>query len=170
MEDRLEISNSKNKKIGLTIFGVLLTFIGYTQSLFGLVYFSKGISYIFLGLGIVVLIGGVASIIASKGPALILTKEGLNYNPKINAFVKWTEIEGVTDFNLNNHHTLLIRLKDVAAFIEKQEDEKLKKKMKLILKVRETPISIDPFLLEISRSKLKETLHEYLVKYGNATN
>jgi len=167
MEDRLEISNSKNKTIGLTIFGALLTFIGYTQSLFGLVYFSKGISYIFLGIGVLVLIGGVVSIFASKGPAIILTNEGLNYNPKINAFVKWTEVAGFTDYNLNNHHTILVRLKDVNAFIEKQEDEKLKNKMTLALKVRETPIAIDPFLLEISRSKLNETLHEYLVKYGN---
>ncbi len=168
MEDRLEISISKTKNIGLIILGALLTLIGFTQSLFGLLYFSKGLSYLFLGMGIIILIGGFAALLLLKGPRIILTKEGLMFNPKTNGFVKWTEVEGYTDFNLNNHHTILIRLKNVDAFIEKQQDEKVKKNMKRILAIRETPISIDPLILEISRSTLKETLHEYLVKYGNA--
>ena len=168
MEDRLEIAVSKTKNIGLISLGVLLTFIGFTQSLFGLLFFSKGLSYLFLGMGGIVLIGGVIALIGLKGPRLILTKEGLMYNPKTNGFVKWIEIEGYTDFDFNGHHTILIRLKDVDAFIEKQQDEKIKKNMKRIMKIRETPISIDPLILEISRSKLKETLHTYLVKYGNA--
>ena len=169
MKDRLEISNSKTKNIGLIIMGALFTFIGFTQNLFGLIYFSKSFSYIILGIGVIVLIGGVVELLLMKGPRLILTKEGLNYNPKTNAFVKWTAIEGVTDFSLNGHHTLLIRLKNAEAFIEKQKDEKVKKNMKRIMRIRETPITIENiFLLEFSRSKLKETLHEYIVKYGNA--
>ncbi|GEM_PF-5307695 len=168
MEDRLEISNSKTKTIGLIILGALFIVFGLNNSFLGLIYFSKTLSYIFLGIGSVVLIGGIATLLLLKGPRVILTKEGLIYNPKTNGFVKWTEIEGVTGYSLNNHHTLLIHLKDVEAFIEKQKDEKVKKNMKRMLRIRETPLSIDPSLLEISRSKLKETLHEYLVKYGNS--
>ena len=168
MEDRLEISNSKTKTLGFLALGALFIFFGLNRNLFGFIHLTQVLSYIFLGIGSVVLIGGIAALLFMKGPRLILTKEGLNYNPKTNAFVKWTEIEGVTDFSLNGNHTLLIRLKNVDAFIEKQKDEKVKKNMKRILRIHETPISIDNlFLFEISRGKLKETLHEYLVKYGN---
>ncbi len=170
MEDKLEISVSKTKSIGMIIFGVLMLFFGLKNNILGFIYLSQYASYTFLVLGVIVLIGGVVALLLLKGPQVILTKEGLMYNPKTNAFVKWLEIEGVTDFSLNGHHTLLIRLKDVDAFIEKQQDEKIKKNMKRILRIRETPISIDPMLLELSRSELKETLYEYLVKYGNSSN
>jgi len=169
MEDRLEISNSKTKTLGFFVLGVLFIVFGLTHNIVGFIPISQLLSYVFLGIGAAILIGGAAALLFMKGPRLILTKEGLTYNPKTNAFVKWTEIEGVTDFSLNGNHTLLIRLKDVAAFIEKQQDEQVKKNMKRILRVRETPISIDSILLlELSRAKLLETLHEYLVKYGNA--
>jgi len=169
MEDSLEISNSKIKTLGFLVVGVLFIVFGLNHSLLGFIPLSKYASYAFLIFGVIILIGGAAALLFMKGPRLILTKEGLNYNPKTNAFVKWTEIEGVTDFSLNGNHTLLIRLKNVDAFIEKQQDEKVKKNMKRILRIRETPISIDSImLLELSRSKLLETLHEYLVKYGNS--
>lgn len=167
MEDRLEISNSKNKAIGFLLVGVLFIVFGLNKSLLGFIHLSQVLSYFFLGLGCIILIGGVMGFIFQKGPRLIFTKEGLVYNPKINGFLKWTEIEGYTDYSLNNHHTILIRLNNVDAFIEKQQDEKLKKNMKRIMRIRDTPISIDPLLLELSRSKIMEILHEYLVKYGN---
>jgi hypothetical protein len=168
LEDRLEISNSKTKTLGLLALGVLFIFFGLNNSVLGFIPISQVLSYVFLGIGVIVLIGGLAALLFLKGPQVILTKEGLIYNAKTNVFVKWTEIEGVTDFSLNGHHTLLIRLKNVDAFIEKQQDEKIKKNMKRIMRIRETPLSIDSLLLELSRSKLLETLHEYLVKYGNS--
>lgn len=169
MEDRLEISNSKPKTLGFLVVGILFIVFGLTHSLFGFITLSQVLSYIFLGIGGIILIGGASAFFLMKGPRLILTKEGLMYNPKTNAFVKWTEIEGVTDFSLNGNHTLLIRLKNVDAFIEKQHDEKIKKNMKRILRIRETPISINSIiLLELSRNKLLEILHEYLEKYGNS--
>ena len=168
MEDRLEIANSKAKTLGLLALGALFIFFGLNNSVLGFIPISQVLSYVFLGIGGIILIGGVVALLMLKGPQVILTKEGLIYNPKTKVFVKWTEIEGVTDFSLNGHHTLLIRLKNVDTFIEKQQDEKVKKNMKRIMLIRETPISIDPLLLELSRSKLKETLHEYLAKYGNS--
>ncbi len=168
MEDRLEISVSKTKNIGMIIFGVLMLFIGLKNNIFGFIDLSKYASYTFLVLGVIVLTGGVVALLMLKGAQIILTREGLMYNPKTNGFVKWTEIDGITDCSLNGHHTLLIRLKNVENYIESQQNEKIKKSMKRIMHIRETPISIDPMLLEISRSKLKETLHEYLVKCGNA--
>ena len=168
MEDRLEISNSKTKPLGLLALGALFIFFGLNNSILGFIHISQVLSYIFLGIGGIVIIGGVVALIVMKGPQVILTNEGLIYNAKTNALVKWTEMEGFIDFSLNGHHTLLIRLKNVDAFIEKQQDEKIKKNMKRIMRIRETPISVDPLLLELSRSKLLETLHEYLVKYGNS--
>ena len=156
MEDRLEISNSKTKTLGFLVIGILFIVFGLNNSLLGFIPLSKIASNILLIMGIIVLIGTASALLFMKGPRLILTKEGLIYNPKTNGFVKWTEIEGVTDYSLNNHHTLLIRLKDVDEFIEKQQDEKVKKNMKRMLRIRETPLSIDPSLLEISRSKLRK--------------
>ena len=166
MEDRLEISNSKNKKIGLIIIGLIAMFCGLTNTLLGILHINNFYSYFFLIAGIGAIIGGLLALFFFKGPVVILTKESLTYNPKINGFVKWTDIEGFTDYSLNSHHTILIRLKNVDAFIENQKDEKLKKKMRLGLRLRETPIAIDPTLLEISRKELLETLQTYLVKYG----
>ena len=98
MEDRLEISNSKVKTIGFIILGALFIVSGVNNSFLGFIYLSKTLSYIFLGIGSIVLIGGIAALLLLKGPRVILTKEGLIYNPKTNGFVKWTEIEGVTDY------------------------------------------------------------------------
>jgi len=166
MEERLEISNSKNKKIGAIVLGLVFIGIGITRSLLGIVYLKTFYAYFFLFVGIAVFIGSILALFFLKGPAVILTKEYLMYNPKKNGSVKWTEIEGFTDYSVNSHHTILIRLKNVDAFIENQKDEKVKKRMKLGLRLRETPISIDPTLLEMSRSELLENLQMYLVKYG----
>jgi len=168
MDDTLEISNSKVKKIGLIVLGVVLIIIGLTRSLLGILNLSAFYSYFFLIGGIASFVGGLISLFVLNGPVVILNPEGLIFNPKTNGFVKWTDIEGFTDYSFNHQHIILIRLKNAEEFIENQKDEKLKKRMKLGLRVHKTPISINPLLLEVSRNKLKENLHMYLVKYGQA--
>jgi len=163
MENKLEIHNSKKKALGLFILGIVFMLIVYKTSSFINIPVNYG-----LIIGAIIGISGLGLLFfQKKGPVLILTPEGLTYDTTNNHFVKWSEIEGYTDYNFNNVHTLRVNLKYPEKYIAHQ-DQNRQKKLRMLMKLHDTPIIISsPTFLEISKTKLKEELHEYLVKYGD---
>jgi hypothetical protein len=173
--EKIEIYSSKKKSfllfIGSLIFvvGGIYMFISaenFTGYRARSPLFIKGIgiaSVLFFGLGIYV---SIKQLLENQ-LILIIDIKGVNVNPKksLTEFIEWKNINGFSEFKIQNQKFVIINVNNSEYWIEKEENRVRKKLMKFNMNNYGSPFNLSANSMQMNYAELMKTLNENLNKY-----
>jgi hypothetical protein len=123
-----------------------------------------------LGVLAIIFFGGLSVFVAKKlfdkNPGLVLNSEGIVDNASIASpgFIPWSEITGISVFEMNKQKTLIVHLTDPKKYAD-QGNFLLRKLNQANTKFSGSPIYISATTLDIKFDELLDLFDQYLQKY-----
>lgn len=108
----------------------------------------------------------------SKQVGLMINSDGLIDNSAGNSAgqILWTDVKGITIYNVMNQKFVSVHVKDPEKYISAQKNVFKRKLMAQNYKMAGTPISISPNTLKISFNELHSLLQDRFGKYKQSQN
>ena len=170
--NRIEIYSNKKKAFLLLIGSIGFVILGFfcffnaenmTNSLFRnpLIIKIAGIaSVLFFGFGIYV---SVKQLFKNK-LMLILDENGINVNPTKNEFIKWNDIEGFSEIQINSVKIIIIEVNKPENYINNETNKFRKKLMEYNFRNYGSPFNISVSTMNTTHKELFKMLNENLIK------
>jgi len=123
------------------------------------------VGIIFFGFGIFV---AIKRLLKSE-IALIISKVGLNVNPKksLSEFIRWEDILGFEEIKIRSTKFVIIGVRNPGFWLEKETNAFRKKLMQFNTNNYGSPFNIAASGLDIDSNELIEKLQSYFEKYKN---
>ncbi len=166
-QDKIVIEFSKFKSMRLIFFSFLFILGGIF-----LIYMRRPL-YIIIGVICIAFFGfALLALIKKtfrKDPALILSKVGILDNASavsISYEIPWQDIVKIENKSFFSQQFVVVHLKENEKYIDRVEDQKLKKIIETNMKMVGSPVAISANALSISHEKLYDIIKDSFEKYG----
>ena len=116
----------------------------------GLIFFGGGAIFSF-------------SKLKSPHPGMILTKEGIDYQPSsLDSFLPWSEITEIAEISIYGQKCIMVFIKNPEGFLNNIKNPIQKRMLEYSYKYYNTPISFSSSAFKITHNKLLSLLQSHL--------
>ncbi len=166
-QGKIVIEFSKFKSMRLIFFSILFILGGIF-----LIYMGKPL-YIIIGVISIAFFGFALLKLIKKGfrkePALILSKTGIlddSSAVSISYEIPWQDVARIENKSFFSQQFVVVHLKENNKYIDRVDNQKLKKIIETNMKMVGSPVAISANALSVSHEKLYDIIKDNFEKYG----